>query len=499
MAKVKIPLEVANGFMARNIEELKENFDIKKVVGYFLDGKLHKWLEDRYYDAELEDTEKLSATDESLADKLCEIFGVVQDTSSIVVDDILSATDKRKTIAKITDNENVIEQYEKLARDQNELNELLCKGEKEIYLCGGNYNIDLNYDYVKYIGLNNAKISLRPSDINKITNVTFENITFSKECKRHLNRMLFQKPVYWPFYSDEDGNLNYDKADFIYDGTPLEDIPKNTKGKIVDIHCCGYVYSAAAIDELGNIYTWGSVSKKSTVPKDLPKCLQIVCVYNGFFALGENGDIYGWGDTTFHSSWYEKEEKDGYVNNPLCNNMPPLMQIIAFDNIVFGLDESGNVHYWTSLHEKKINVLTQCNIKKLGIGLYIDNNVREIVVIGVNRQGKVKRILGHESFYIDETLTDIVDIGQIGNLTPVIDQYNRIFWCGNKEKAKSINSIVLTEKMDYEPKRLVVEDSMYVDDAIFIDEENCVNTVTVTSRGITMEKKTVKVLSSQGR
>lgn len=33
MAKVKIPLEVANGFMARNMEELKENFDIKKGCG----------------------------------------------------------------------------------------------------------------------------------------------------------------------------------------------------------------------------------------------------------------------------------------------------------------------------------------------------------------------------------------------------------------------------------------------------------------------------------
>lgn len=31
---VKFPLEMKNGVQVRNISELKENFDIEKVVGY---------------------------------------------------------------------------------------------------------------------------------------------------------------------------------------------------------------------------------------------------------------------------------------------------------------------------------------------------------------------------------------------------------------------------------------------------------------------------------
>ena len=78
MAKVKIPLEMSNGVMVRNIDELREHFDIKKVVGYFLHRELHKWLEDRYYDEELEAIKKLDESSVDLADVLCKIFGVVQ-------------------------------------------------------------------------------------------------------------------------------------------------------------------------------------------------------------------------------------------------------------------------------------------------------------------------------------------------------------------------------------------------------------------------------------
>lgn len=51
---IKFPLKMKNDIEVRDLEGLKENFDIKKVVGYFLDGKLLKWLEARYYEEELE-------------------------------------------------------------------------------------------------------------------------------------------------------------------------------------------------------------------------------------------------------------------------------------------------------------------------------------------------------------------------------------------------------------------------------------------------------------
>jgi len=81
MAKVKFPLEMANGTMVRNLDELKENFDIKKVIGYFLDGKLQTWLEDRYYDEEFEALSKLDENDSDLSIKLCSVFGI--DSSNV--------------------------------------------------------------------------------------------------------------------------------------------------------------------------------------------------------------------------------------------------------------------------------------------------------------------------------------------------------------------------------------------------------------------------------
>ena len=70
MAKVKIPLVMKNGEKAKDMESLRENFDMETVVGYFLDGKLSKWLDDRYYEEEAEAVAQLKQDDPQLANKL---------------------------------------------------------------------------------------------------------------------------------------------------------------------------------------------------------------------------------------------------------------------------------------------------------------------------------------------------------------------------------------------------------------------------------------------
>lgn len=45
--KIKFPLKLKDDFPARNLEELKQHFELNKVVGYFLDGKLLMWLDTR--------------------------------------------------------------------------------------------------------------------------------------------------------------------------------------------------------------------------------------------------------------------------------------------------------------------------------------------------------------------------------------------------------------------------------------------------------------------
>ena len=51
MAKrIKFALEMKDGQSVRDIEGLKEYFDLEKLVEHFKSGKLKIWLEDRRYD-----------------------------------------------------------------------------------------------------------------------------------------------------------------------------------------------------------------------------------------------------------------------------------------------------------------------------------------------------------------------------------------------------------------------------------------------------------------
>ena len=66
MAKrIKFALEMKDGQSVRDIEGLKEYFDLEKLVEHFKSGKLKIWLEDRRYDDE---AEELDALDIKIAD-----------------------------------------------------------------------------------------------------------------------------------------------------------------------------------------------------------------------------------------------------------------------------------------------------------------------------------------------------------------------------------------------------------------------------------------------
>ena len=45
MKKIRFPLEMAEGKMVKELDELQEYFDLEKALEYFQNGKLQKWLE----------------------------------------------------------------------------------------------------------------------------------------------------------------------------------------------------------------------------------------------------------------------------------------------------------------------------------------------------------------------------------------------------------------------------------------------------------------------
>ena len=74
--KIKFPLKLKGDFPVRSLDELKSHFDFDKITGYFLDGKLLTWLEDRNYTSEANAIRALRRNDTDLHRKLAGIFGV---------------------------------------------------------------------------------------------------------------------------------------------------------------------------------------------------------------------------------------------------------------------------------------------------------------------------------------------------------------------------------------------------------------------------------------
>lgn len=156
---VKFPLEMKNGVKARNINELKENFDIERIIGYFLDGKLKAWLEARYYEEELEAIEQLDSNDTNLANKLCDIFEIEHELEEeINPEEIVKRNERISKLKQFTTDENIINNVDFVAFDQEELGELYDNGVEKIYLCEGSFVIPKSKSNLEYI-------LIEPSDV----------------------------------------------------------------------------------------------------------------------------------------------------------------------------------------------------------------------------------------------------------------------------------------------------------------------------------------------
>lgn len=157
MAKVKIPLEMANGVMARNMEEFKANFDLEKVLGHYMSGKLLTWLNDRYYEDEAKQVGILSSDDPELGKKLCEIFGA-EYSSDIDPEAIARRNERLAKLRQLTDDDEIIANVDSVAFDQEELAELYDAGVEKIYLGEGSFKIPKSKQELTYVEFAGAKV-----------------------------------------------------------------------------------------------------------------------------------------------------------------------------------------------------------------------------------------------------------------------------------------------------------------------------------------------------
>lgn len=137
-----------------SLQELKDNFNAEVILKKFKNGKLLKWLEQHYYEAEAKAVTTIDTSSKKLLEELCNALGI-----SYSPIDYMSEDDKEKFLTKKETLESVINDADILAHahlvamNQDELASLIDRGETTIYLCNNSFNIPIAIDNKKYIGI----------------------------------------------------------------------------------------------------------------------------------------------------------------------------------------------------------------------------------------------------------------------------------------------------------------------------------------------------------
>lgn len=177
--KIRFPLKMKDGADVRTLEELREHFDLESVLGYFTDGKLQTWFEDRYYDEKAQKTAELSADMPDLNAKLCDIIGVEYSAEADDTDfeALQRRNEKLRVLREVTDNQEILNNVDAVAFDQDELFDILDDAPDVIYLYGDKFSIPYAKSGIIYIGVNNPEVLLEKSAKEyKENEIVFQNV-----------------------------------------------------------------------------------------------------------------------------------------------------------------------------------------------------------------------------------------------------------------------------------------------------------------------------------
>lgn len=187
--KIKFALEMKDGAKVRTFDELREHFDLESAVGYFLDGKLEKWLEDRYYEQEVAQIQAISPDDPELQVKLCQILGVpVPEEKAIDVADIADTRRKQEILKQLTTDETLIAKADEIALTPDDVETLVRQGKSTIYLYGENFTLPLQAQSIKLVGIGKKpKIQFTASKYDVLAamadqRLVVENVELPDDC-----------------------------------------------------------------------------------------------------------------------------------------------------------------------------------------------------------------------------------------------------------------------------------------------------------------------------
>ncbi len=177
-----------NGKQLHNLDELKNNFEIEKIVGYFRDGRLLRWLKShRFYDV----AEKVAAIEnvdnKNAMSQLYNIFDMMPpDDLNIDVEETVKRHNHLTRVQTFTDNPEILAKEYIVALSQSELDDLIQRDAPVIYLCNGEYTIPLEAQNKTYIGIQKVVAvipSTEPVDFDEL-HIKFQNISLDDEYEK---------------------------------------------------------------------------------------------------------------------------------------------------------------------------------------------------------------------------------------------------------------------------------------------------------------------------
>ena len=189
---------------------------MEEVTAYFLNGKLLKWLEQRYYEEEAEKIHNLDKDDENFAKKLCKTFGVSYGNVIVDTEKISRQNEILAELKKLTDDEEILSHYKQTALTQEDLANLLDCDETTIYLRGEKFSVPMSFENRKYIGIlgkPEIKITAKTADELTAKGITFENVTLPEKLSPTPKKFILGRArIAGPF------KIVYNENAFLYDG-----------------------------------------------------------------------------------------------------------------------------------------------------------------------------------------------------------------------------------------------------------------------------------------
>ena len=153
--KAKFSLEMLNGIKVSSLMYLKEYFSAEKVLEYYYDGRLVRWLKDRGYQKEASLIQNLDDSSTDVMVDICHILSINYGGNMKIQNPAFQkrVAEKNILLKQLTVNMSLLDAVAKVAFNDDDVKDILSNGYDDIFLCGERFHIPLEYSNICYSGV----------------------------------------------------------------------------------------------------------------------------------------------------------------------------------------------------------------------------------------------------------------------------------------------------------------------------------------------------------